>query len=305
VVLYEALALRRPFDPPGLVVGTEQLIKAHCETPPPPLGPLRPDAPPALVALVMRCLAKAPDERPPSAGALVSGLTQVLRRASHRPHPLAESLPYLVTLTSIGVPKELQDAFAATIPAPGGQGSGPVASLAPANVPRSELFVTAPIPAVDAPRPVDADTGPHVTQSAAELPRAVPARRIPPLVHVAFALTAAGMVGAVVLLRGVVLRRAPQADSFTMSAASAPTVAEPSVSSPPPKEPVPSAPPVVPPSASPSTPPVHHRDIPAASGPVEPPKPPTTSPSSAPVAPPRPPATPKPPDGITTQKDWF
>ncbi len=307
VVLYEAVALRRPFDPPGLVVGTEQLIKAHCESPPPPLERLRPDAPPALIALVMRCLAKEPGARPPSAAALVSGLKQVLTGASHRPHPLAESLPYLVTLTSLGVPKQLQDALAATLPAPGGVRSGSVASLAPAQVPRSELFVTAPLPGVEAPRPVDADTGPHVTQSAAELPKAVPARRIPPLVVVAFALTAALIVGAILLVRGVRLRPTPQTDSFTTPAGSpSPVPTEPAVLPPPPPEPVVSAPPVVPPSTPPSAPlPRHHPEIPPASTPSEASKPTFVAPSAAPVPPPPPAAKPKPPDGITTQKDWF
>ncbi|MDH5672918.1 MAG: serine/threonine protein kinase [Myxococcales bacterium] len=62
VTLYEMLAGSAPFD----YENSLQTVLAHLEHEPPPLSERRPDLhiPPALAALVMRCLAKEPDQRP-------------------------------------------------------------------------------------------------------------------------------------------------------------------------------------------------------------------------------------------------
>ena len=68
VVAYEMLVGRPPFSGSSFA-----LMRAHTDTPPPPLHELRPDVPPAMEAAVMRMLAKTPEERFPSlADALVS-----------------------------------------------------------------------------------------------------------------------------------------------------------------------------------------------------------------------------------------
>ncbi len=75
VVLYEMLAGRRAFegDSPESVVEGVMLAE------PPPLGPLRPDAPRGIERVVRVCLAKRPARRYPDAGALRDDLDRVLR----------------------------------------------------------------------------------------------------------------------------------------------------------------------------------------------------------------------------------
>jgi serine/threonine-protein kinase len=66
VVLYEALTGALPFSAPSPVA----LIGKVLSTSAPPPQSLNPDIPPALASLVMRLLAKQPDERPASAHVL-------------------------------------------------------------------------------------------------------------------------------------------------------------------------------------------------------------------------------------------
>ena len=73
VVIYEMIAGRHPFGP----TGSWSVIAAVQERDPPPLASTRGDVPDALEALVMRCLAKAPEARYASAGELVEALTPV------------------------------------------------------------------------------------------------------------------------------------------------------------------------------------------------------------------------------------
>ena len=72
LVMYEMLAGEAPFGDRPLV---QQLV-AHATEAPPPLRGRRPDVSEALEALVMRCLAKAPDDRPASATELLAALEQ-------------------------------------------------------------------------------------------------------------------------------------------------------------------------------------------------------------------------------------
>jgi serine/threonine-protein kinase len=58
-VLFEALAGRPPFEDPF----EEMVLRMHQSAPLPDLGALRPDAPPALVELIERALAKERDAR--------------------------------------------------------------------------------------------------------------------------------------------------------------------------------------------------------------------------------------------------
>jgi serine/threonine protein kinase/formylglycine-generating enzyme required for sulfatase activity len=58
--LFYLLTAKVPFDGAN---ATEKLLK-HCTDPPPPLRPLRPDAPPPVEQIVHWCLAKRPEDRP-------------------------------------------------------------------------------------------------------------------------------------------------------------------------------------------------------------------------------------------------
>jgi len=70
VVAYEMLAGAPPFS----ARSPQALIAAHLVEPPAPLATRRPDVPPALAALVMRCLEKDPARRPQTADEVLAGL---------------------------------------------------------------------------------------------------------------------------------------------------------------------------------------------------------------------------------------
>ena len=70
VVAYEMLAGTPPFT----AERTEDLMAALIFTPPRHLSSICPGVPPSLAALVMRCLAKSPEDRPDSASEIVSAL---------------------------------------------------------------------------------------------------------------------------------------------------------------------------------------------------------------------------------------
>lgn len=72
-VAYELLAGHPPFH--GRTAS--RLFAAHVNEPPQPIGALRTDVNPVLAALVMRCLAKQPDERPRDAREILVALDQV------------------------------------------------------------------------------------------------------------------------------------------------------------------------------------------------------------------------------------
>ncbi len=73
VIAYEALSGSHPFGdrPP------QALVAAHLTEVPEPVGARRTDTPPALAALVMRLLAKSPEDRPESAAAVLRALDAV------------------------------------------------------------------------------------------------------------------------------------------------------------------------------------------------------------------------------------
>ena len=92
LLLYEMLAGRSPFQ------GDTDMAAAlaRLTTPPPPLRQLRPDVPPALEALTMRCLAVAPRDRYPDAHALLRrarrhGRRQRRDRSADRGHAVARA----------------------------------------------------------------------------------------------------------------------------------------------------------------------------------------------------------------------
>jgi RNA polymerase sigma factor (sigma-70 family) len=72
--LYAMLTGRPPFSRGGAM----ERLRATLEEPPLPPSTLRPEVPPALDALVVRCLAKTPADRFPSADALLAALDDLL-----------------------------------------------------------------------------------------------------------------------------------------------------------------------------------------------------------------------------------
>src|SRR5688572_5714426 len=70
VTAYEALAGKNPFHGRA----PHALLAAHLSEQPPSLAELRPDTPPALASLVMRCLEKSPDLRPQNAQQILTTL---------------------------------------------------------------------------------------------------------------------------------------------------------------------------------------------------------------------------------------
>ncbi len=73
LVLYEMLAGGSPYA----ATTPSQQMAAHVTQPAAPLRGRRPEVPEALAALVMRCLAKQPEGRPPTAEAVLAGLRDV------------------------------------------------------------------------------------------------------------------------------------------------------------------------------------------------------------------------------------
>lgn len=87
--LYALLAGRPPFQ------GIPQYVMiAHVSEPPPPILEVEPSVPPGLAAIVMRCLAKNPAERPADGAALVEILEGLRRGVAAS----AESLPQAIGL---------------------------------------------------------------------------------------------------------------------------------------------------------------------------------------------------------------
>ena len=78
---YELLAGRPPFH--GRT--PQRMLAAHMGEKPQPIGELRPDTPPLLAELVMRCLEKEPDDRPQSAQDLVKVLESVATSGGAHP----------------------------------------------------------------------------------------------------------------------------------------------------------------------------------------------------------------------------
>jgi eukaryotic-like serine/threonine-protein kinase len=74
IVLFEMLTGRVPFGGDSNSDETFLVQHAHCTTPPPELRSINPNVPPAIEAVVLRCLAKSPDDRPQSCADLLQEL---------------------------------------------------------------------------------------------------------------------------------------------------------------------------------------------------------------------------------------
>jgi len=133
VVLYELLTGAPPFDRPTPLA----TAMAHVQDDPVPLATARPDVPPALAALVERCLAKEPAVRPPSAADLAAALLgePVTESGDGPAAPAAVAGPDEATaaLPPVEATAALPTPVAAEAPAP--VEGGPAAAAAPAAEP--------------------------------------------------------------------------------------------------------------------------------------------------------------------------
>jgi hypothetical protein len=86
IVGFEMLSGNVPFDADSAVV----LLQKHISEPPPPLAPLRPDAPPDLVNLIERTMLKSPNDRFPDMGDFAEAVELLRITAQHAPQGRAE-----------------------------------------------------------------------------------------------------------------------------------------------------------------------------------------------------------------------
>src|SRR6185369_1393129 len=73
ILAYEILTGHTPFGKRS----PAELLAAQVTEPPQPIADARPNLPPALAALVMRCLQKRPADRPQSAGEILQSLDEI------------------------------------------------------------------------------------------------------------------------------------------------------------------------------------------------------------------------------------
>ena len=104
VMAYEMLTGRPPFyDRP-----THSLVMAHIAEPPEPIELQLPSIPPQLAALIMRCLAKNPNDRPQSAREILDALDDLdlsAERGKQRAEAEALGLPYRGVSTPNSAPQ--------------------------------------------------------------------------------------------------------------------------------------------------------------------------------------------------------
>ncbi|HEY2635811.1 MAG TPA: serine/threonine-protein kinase, partial [Solirubrobacteraceae bacterium] len=145
--MFHALTGHVPFEEEGLV----PKLFAHLNSAPPHVSASVPRTPPALDAAVWRAMAKAPEDRPRSAGALAEAAITGLQAARAAPPPSLGRSP-LVLLSAVG-------AAVAVV------GVGVVVALGSGSAnPKARTAPTTPTPeAFDAP-------GPRALPTAAELP---------------------------------------------------------------------------------------------------------------------------------------
>lgn len=102
IVLYELLAGRGPFDD---VSGLEALRFAHCHRPAPPPSRFAPQhVPPDVDALVLRALAKSPNERFVSADAMLAEMAALRAAPKTAAHSMQDAHVRELHLTSVTVP---------------------------------------------------------------------------------------------------------------------------------------------------------------------------------------------------------
>jgi tetratricopeptide (TPR) repeat protein len=160
--LHELLTGRPPFNGQSVLEVLERVISAT----PTPVRQLRPEVDPGLEAVVARCLAKPPEERFPTAGALALALEQQARgkarpgRADRRKRRAVRSAAAALVLVGVVAAAALGGALWSRRSAPS-PGPAPTAEVVPAP--------PAPTATQAAPPPPAAELAPSAASSAAEL----------------------------------------------------------------------------------------------------------------------------------------
>lgn len=104
VVLFRAITGRLPFIAPNDAVYS--LLRMHCEDPPPLPSSLAPGLPAEIDALILRCLAKEPGDRWPSAAALGAAAARLLRNLPHEPAVAEATAPANQVLSPPTLPSQ-------------------------------------------------------------------------------------------------------------------------------------------------------------------------------------------------------
>ena len=89
LLAYELLTGESPFTGPS----PQATMAAQLTRDPEPLYQICPDVPPPLSAIIMQCLAKEPDKRPPTAEALMSALDSITTSSGDVKTPVTPTLP--------------------------------------------------------------------------------------------------------------------------------------------------------------------------------------------------------------------
>ena len=173
-------------------------IYAHLTDPPPSVADHAPLAPPEVDAVVSRALAKAPDDRYPSAGDLARAARAALTGAvpAQREHSLATGMAAPPPAPDVTEEPSVAERRAHGARAGVGR-DDPDARFAGAG--RSRSAGPAPAPAAPAPPP----PAPQAPLAAPHVPHAPPARRRRGAAAVLVALLALGAVGGALALAGV------------------------------------------------------------------------------------------------------
>src|SRR5205823_9754058 len=149
VILYEAFTGRTPFRKEGATDTPISIIVRHVSVPPPPPRSLSPAISPPVETVLLRALAKDPDDRYPTGAALFYALGEALSAASPAPIP-------------VGAPRRSEPAPEA-VPAP--TQAPPPAAADPASTPALTPVAVAAAPALAAPPPASAAPWSRVTNA--------------------------------------------------------------------------------------------------------------------------------------------
>jgi serine/threonine-protein kinase len=262
-VLFTSVTGRRPFTGDT----TAAQIWAHMQEPPPRASPLNPDVPPALDEVIVKGMAKDPEHRYPTAGALAAAAAAALDPAPQAPTVSAGPRPTLPMQPPVATPPHGQQQFqplAGTPPhgqPPLPQQFQPTAATPPRGQPRPVVTPPRgqPRPQVGTPpqgqpqqgQPWPAATPPRGQPQGSPVPSVPlgpPAKAGPPSRARAGVITAVGVVAvvAVVVVSVLVLKNwqggqaGGQSPSESTPASALTTTTEPSTSSSPPPPPNPS-----------------------------------------------------------------
>ncbi|MEV4169068.1 protein kinase [Nonomuraea sp. NPDC049709] len=134
-VVYEALSARLPFQRENDIA----LLWAHLAEQPTPLSQLRPELPAEIDAVMMRALAKSPDQRYATCTEFVTALRDAISAPQHDPYAGPGSGPHLVPRPSQSPhsgPYPVQRSGPRAVPS-SGPGSGPHSLPGPGSGPHS------------------------------------------------------------------------------------------------------------------------------------------------------------------------